>query len=203
MKSYRLHFKFLMLVLTFVTLGFCSCSKNDVDPESTFGIFTVMDDNTVEMNGAIGDETLSNFDSMIEKFPDINRIEMNDVPGSDNDEINLMVSKKVHDRNIATHLMNDGHIASGGVDFFLAGTTRTKGSNTQIGVHSWKEGSSQATDFPVGDEKHLEYIQYYVSIGFTQTEAEDFYYFTINAAEASDIHYMTDAEIDEYKILKP
>ncbi len=203
MKPYTLNFKLVSLACAFIAVCFCSCSNNDVDPGNTFGIFTVIDDNTVEMNGAIGDETLTNFDAMIDAFPEINRIEMNDVPGSDNDDINLMVSKKVYDRNIATHLLDNGHIASGGVDFFLAGTTRTKGSNTQIGVHSWKEGSNEATDFPVGDEKHLQYIAYYVSIGFSQTEAEDFYYFTINAAPASDIHYMSEAEIGQYKILKP
>jgi PKD repeat protein len=37
-------------------------------------------------------------------------------------------------------------------------------------------------------------------MGFTQQEAEDFYYYTINAAAASSIHFMTASEIDQYKI---
>lgn len=97
--------------------------------------------------------------------------------------------------------MENGLIASGGVDFFLAGIQRTKGTNTKIGVHSWSDGNKDATAFPVGHANHLPYINYYVSVGFTQQEAEDFYYFTINAAPAEGIHWVTDAEISKYKIL--
>jgi len=70
-------------------------------------------------------------------------------------------------------------------------------------VHSWSDGVNEATDFPVGDVNHLPYIDYYTSVGFSQQEAEDFYYFTINAAPAADIHWMTESEISEYGILKP
>lgn len=171
--------------------------------ETKFGIFTVMNSTTVEMDGEIGDNTLDNFNALIAAYPDIERINMNEVPGSGNDEINLQVCKKVHDRNMTIHLMDNGFIASGGVDFFLAGTTRTKGANTQIGVHSWASGTISATDFPVGHANHQPYINYYVHIGFTQQAAEDFYYFTINAADADSLHYMTEAEIAQYGILKP
>lgn len=34
-----------------------------------------------------------------------------------------------------------------------------------------------------------------------QKEAENFYYFTINAATTEDIHFMSEAEITQYKIL--
>lgn len=172
----------------------------------TFGIFTILNDNSVFMSGEIGDNTLVNFEALIGEYPNINQIIIGEVPGSFNDEINLQVSKLVYDSNIAIHLNDDGLIASGGVDFFLAGRTRTIGSNTQIGVHSWggEDGSGNtvtATDFPVGHEFHLEYINYYKSIGFTQEDAEAFYYFTINAAGADEIHWMTAEEIAQYKLL--
>lgn len=99
--------------------------------------------------------------------------------------------------------MDNGDIASGGVDFFLAGIQRIKGANSRIGVHSWTGDGEKATDFPEGHEYHLPYIDYYVSVGFTQQQAKDFYYSTINAAPASDIHWMTDEEIKRYKILTP
>ena len=112
----------------------------------------------------------------------------------------------MHQRGTNIHLLDDGLIASGGTDFFLAGARRTKGTNTRIGVHSWAgeddDGNSvTATDFPEGHEYHLPYIEYYVSVGFSQQEAEDFYYFTINAASADDIHWMTDQEIAQYGLL--
>lgn len=60
-----------------------------------------------------------------------------------------------------------------------------------------------ATDFPVGHAYHLTYINYYVSVGFTQQQAEYFYYFTINAATAENVHWMTEAEITTYNIITP
>ncbi len=99
------------------------------------------------------------------------------------------------------HLMDNGTIASGGVDLFLAGVKRTKGKNCQIGVHSWGGSGETATDFPVGHEYHLPYINYYVEIGFSQQEAEDFYYFTIYSAPEKSIHWMTDEEIEKYNLI--
>lgn len=196
-------------MFTFGMMVLASCSNNDevvTNPPTSnttqFGIFKVTNATTVEMNGEIGDNTLTDFNRLIENYPNINLINMNQVPGSSNDEVNLQVSKRVFDLNIATHLLDNGEIASGGVDFFIAGVKRTKGTNTKIGVHSWSDGSNDATAFPVAHANHLPYINYYVSVGFTQQQAENFYYFTINAAPASDIYWMTDAEITQYELLK-
>jgi hypothetical protein len=59
-----------------------------------------------------------------------------------------------------------------------------------------------ATDFPKGHKNHLPYIRYYTNVGFTQEQAETFYYFTINAASAESMHWMTKEEIKKYHILK-
>lgn len=195
-----------IIILLFFCLSIVSACNKDTFPEGTrtFGIFKVLnDDRTIEMNGEIGDNTLTEFNTLLERFPQVNKINMIEVPGSYNDEVNLQVALKVHQEQIATHLVKNGLIASGGVDFFLAGTSRTKGDNTMIGVHSWSDGENDASDYPVGHEEHLPYINYYKNVGFSQSEAEAFYYFTINAAPAEDIYYMTDAEIEQYGILKP
>lgn len=180
-----------------------STTTTQVITATTFGVFAVQNDNTtVVMDGDITSSTLADFNKMIVQYPNIKLIKMDVVPGSTDDEINLQVAKKVHDLGIATHLMADGEIASGGVDFFLAGTTRTKGDNSKIGVHSWADGSGKtATDYPKGHAYHLSYINFYTSIGMTQQQAEDFYYFTINSASADSIHWMTEAEIAKYNIL--
>ncbi len=192
------------LTVIFLLLCFFACVDiNNATPKTSFGVFKVIDDSSVEMNGEIGSSTLNDFNELIESYPNISKINIKEVPGSGDDEVNLQVSAKVHQQNIATHLMDNGLIASGGVDFFLAGTTRTKGNNTKIGVYSWSDERNEATDFPRGNSNHQPYIDYYKSIGFTQAESEAFYYFTINAASADDIHYMTEAEIGMYNILKP
>ncbi len=201
--------KFLnrIILIAFISSVFVACKSDDdtADVNRTqFGIFKVLNDNkTVEMNGDIGSNTLTNFNDMVAQFPNIDRINMISVPGSLDDDTNLQVSLRVHQLGIATHLANNGLIASGGVDFFLAGVTRTQGTNTMIGVHSWSDGVNEATDFPEGHANHLPYINYYTSVGFSQADAEAFYYFTINAAPASGIHYMTESEISQYNILTP
>ena len=53
----------------------------------------------------------------------------------------------------------------------------------------------EATDFPTNSPEYLPYIQYYESIGFTNQWSRDFYFYTINAASAANIHWMTEAEI--------
>lgn len=98
-------------------------------------------------------------------------------------------------------MLDEGFIASGGTDFFLAGAKRSKGNNTKIGVHAWAGGGKEATDFPEGDPEHQKYIDYYIAVGFSPDQAKSFYYFTIQAAPAASIHWMTDAEIQQYGIL--
>lgn len=192
-------------ILFICFLGFLlnSCHPYmDQMPIGTQSIFTILEgDSTVLMDGVINQHSLDNFNKLYRKFPSIKKIEIRECEGSMDDETNLQLSKRVNSLNIDTHLQDNGLIASGGVDFFLAGIKRTRGSNVTVGVHSWSDGNSvQATDFPVGHAHHLPYINYYVSIGFTQQLAEDFYYFTINAAVASEIHNMTESEIQTYTI---
>jgi hypothetical protein len=191
----------LILASILISLVLLSCKKED---DKQFGIFKILEDNTtVEMDGTIGSSSLSNFNKLQAAYPSINKIIIKNCDGSSDDEVNLQLSAKVHEKGIRTHLMDNGEIASGGVDFFIAGTQRTRGANTKIGVHSWAEGRATATDFPVGHAKHLPYINYYVSVGFTQQQSENFYYFTINSAPASSIHWMTEVEITRYNLITP
>ncbi|WP_196888345.1 hypothetical protein [Aureivirga sp. CE67] len=206
-------FLFSTLLVLFITV-FTACKNDDDSTNSTtktypktFGIFTVVDANTITMDGEIGHNSKKNFDKLIAEYSEINQINIVEILGSNNDEVNLQLSKTVYQNNINTHLNDNGLIASGGVDFFLSGHKRTKGTNTKIGVHSWggeddNGNEVTATDFPEGHEYHLPYIEYYKSVGFSQEEAEAFYYFTINAASFDSIHWMTDAEIEQYKLLK-
>lgn len=186
----------------FIVVGllFSACA-NSQSAEGNYGIFKVVGTHVIEMNGSIEGSVLEDFNALVAANPAINRINMIEVPGAD-DDINSQLASRVFYKAMHIHIVDDGLVASGGVDFFLAGAVRTKGSNSKIGVHSWDGPNGvQATDFPVGHEQHLPYIDYYVSTSFTQEEAENFYYFTINAAPASSIHWMAEDELKQYRIL--
>ena len=198
MKDSLIKYGTFFILLCAISLT--SCKKED---DRKFGIFTVQSDNvTIEMNGEINKNSKKSFDDLIDNYPNITTINIVNCDGSSDDEVNLALSKDVHTKGINTHLLDNASIASGGVDFFLAGVKRSRDNNTQIGVHSWSDGNNTATDYAVGHANHLPYIQYYKDIGFSQQEAEDFYYFTINAAPANSIHWMTESEITQYKMLK-
>lgn len=190
--------RFSIFVLLLTSLSMCSCQKTGF--LTRYGIFNVQNDTTITMNGTIGGRTDNHFNKLIENYPNIKWIELGNCPGSKNDEVNLIVAKQIHDLGINTRVFSDSEIASGAVDLFLAGNKRIVQEGSQIGVHSWAGLKETATDFPVGHENHLPYINYYVSVGFTQQEAEDFYYFTINAAPANSIHWMTEEEIEQYQL---
>ena len=179
-----------------------SCNKKDIAP-TDFGIFSSQDENTAIMNGVIGTNTPEHWDNYFAANPNTHTIIMKKWPGSEDDTANLKVARKVSTQNIIIHLPADAEIASGAVDFYLAGISRTREAGSKIGVHSWSDGSHDATSFPVGHANHQPYIDYYKEVGFSQANAEAFYYFTINIAAASSIHWMTDAEIEQYKLLKP
>lgn len=185
-----------------ITLLAFSCKKDSNSNKKEAGIFVLKNDTTLLMDGVINSKSLINFENLFSSNQNIKQINIVNCDGSMDDETNLKLSKKIHELKIKTHILDNGAIASGGVDFFLAGLKRTKGKNTKIGVHSWAGDNEVATDFPVGHKYHLPYIEYYKSVGFIQEDAEKFYYFTINAASAESIHWMTDEEIITYKILK-
>lgn len=195
--SSKLVLLFLISSITF----FNSCTEDNDILSTDYGIFSSQDANVAIMNGVIDSGTPQHWENFIAAFPNTNQIIMKDCPGSSDDEANLNASRKIRNSSIAIHLPADAEIASGAVDLFLAGTTRTREAGSKIGVHAWSNNRDEATDFPVGHEEHQLYIDYYKEMGFSQADAEAFYYFTINAAPAADIHWMTDAEIEEYKLL--
>ncbi|WP_106790731.1 alpha/beta hydrolase [Aquimarina sp. Aq78] len=195
-----------LIILFLISISFLACTNDDDNnvAQSDFGIFKSINETTAEMNGTITSSTPAHFNNLLAKYPKLKRINMLDCPGSSDDDANLVVSKKMHDSGIEFHLSARSVIASGAVDMYVGGIKRTREQGSRIGVHSWgaAPGEPIATSYPVGHAVHLPYINYYKSVGFTQKEAEDFYYFTIKAAPAESVHWMTEEEITQYKITK-
>lgn len=197
---------FAIILLTSFLLTSCNSdddASQDFSSTFTFDIFTVQpDEQTVIMNGEIKSRTLQDFTNLLQGHPTIQRIHIGTVPGSNDDEINFQVGVLLRQNEINTHILDNGIIASGGVDFFLAGVQRTRGENTIIGVHSWSDGNgNQATDFPIDSPEHLPNIQYYENLGYNAQWSRDFYFFTINAAPADGIHWMTEEEIAQFEVI--
>ncbi len=197
----KIRYVFGLLVLF---LSSCSSIPSDIQELEKLTIFKVsQDQKAIVLDGVINSSAYTAFKKILKEHPNINRLEIVICDGSINDKVNLKLAKFIHKNSFTIHLRNNGLVASGGTDLFLAGTQKTLGKNTKIGVHSWAADDDQvATDFPKGHKYHIPYIDYYKSVGFSQQQAEDFYYFTINAAPASDVHWMTQEEIERFNLLK-
>lgn len=154
--------------------------------------------------GLIDGNTPIKVQNLIDNHPNVTTIVMHSVPGSMNDEANLQASQLIFNKGYKMFLPQGGFVASGGTDMFLAGSIRViEVTPNAVGVHSWAEdeqGNVTATDYPVGHVKHQPYIDYYMNLGFSQSESENFYYFTINSAPFSGVHWMTQSELDQYKV---
>jgi hypothetical protein len=102
---------------------------------------------------------------------------------------------------LSLYFIDSGIIASGAVNLFLAGRNRTRGFNTNVAVKAWADSNgNEASDFPENSSFPNFYINYYPSIGIRGQLANDFHFFTINAADSNDLYFMDESEISFYEI---
>ena len=148
-------------------------------------------------SGVIDGTIVKKVKNLIANNPNLRTIVMTYMPGSDNDERNIKASRLIHNAKISTCVPENGLIASGAVDMFLAGVTRSVTDSSFVGVHSWANGNGvEGGDLPQGHRLHKLFLNYYRDIDVNT----DFYWFTLNAAPADDIHNMTAEERVQWNI---
>lgn len=201
------------ILLIALTLFASACNKDTTEPDGVtnttslpnnnpsvtgYGIFSVDGNGDLKIDGVITTNTPYHFDNILKDNPNAKLLTMFNCPGSDDDDANLLASRKIRNAGLNIHATATSELASGAVDMFFAGVKRTADKGAKFGVHSWSDGQNEATDFPKGHAQHQPYINYFKEMGLSQQQAEDFYYFTIYAAPSADIHWMTDAEVNQY-----
>ena len=180
---------FLLIILS-TMLAACGGIGEDYEAAA----YTV-EGNQAIMIGVIDGTTPEQLQQLIDDYPEVTTIVMQQVDGSADDEANVIAARLLREEGLNTHLPADGEIASGGVDFFLAGNKRTIESGAQLGVHSWAAGDgTTGADIPKDDPQHRLYLDYYAEMGIPA----EFYWYTLTAAPAEDIHWMTEDEIERY-----
>ncbi|MBO9489691.1 hypothetical protein J7384_04865 [Endozoicomonas sp. G2_1] len=161
----------------------------------------IINQNKAEMYGSIGSRIVAKVTELTDKYPAVKTIVLRNVPGSVDDDSNLRAARLVYDKGLNTELLANSDIASGGVDFFLAGKRRTIASGARLGVHSWgTDDGTIAAQLPRDHAEHKPYIEFYQHIKLA--EPTEFYFFTLNAAPAESIHIMTPAEITRWKMAR-
>ena len=166
---------------------------------ATYGSFRVVNKNRAEMIGTTDSYSMERFNRMIAQHPNIKQIDMLDVAGTVDDEVNLELARKINAMGIATHIPKNGSVRSGGVELFLAGKRRSAHPSANFAVHSWRdEDGLEPNDFPKNHPVHRSYIDYYRDIaGMSEKQAADFYWMT-NSAPHDDLIDLTTEDIQRY-----
>lgn len=166
---------------------------------ATYGSFHVITPERAEMFGTTDSYSLDRFNQMMAAYPSLSQIDMVDVSGTVDDEVNLALANKIHALNITTHIPQNGSVRSGGVELFLAGKKRTAHPTANFAVHSWRdEDGYEPHDYADDDPIHQDYIEYYQKIaGMSAQKARDFYWMTNSAPHDSLINLTVD-DIGKY-----
>jgi len=150
------------------------------------------------LNGDLGTITYRQIKNLITNHPEVRTIVFENVPGSLNDAVNMHTGRLINEAGLTTKVPYCGMIASGGVDIFCAGKNRIIEKGAKLGIHSWSAGSFDADDLPKDHPAHQYQIAYFkMCLG---EKGEDFYFHTLEAAKAGDIHWMSNDEISKWNV---
>lgn len=155
--------------------------------------------NEAFLNGTLGTVTYPQIKDLTLNHPEVKTLILGNIDGSVNDAVNMHTGRLVREANLTTKVLANSEIASGGVDLFCAGKKRIVNQGARIGVHSWGSGYYTATDIPKDHPAHQYQIEYFtMCLGAKQ--GPDFYFYTLSAAPFSDVHWMKDNEIKDWKV---
>ncbi|MDA7966484.1 alpha/beta hydrolase [Ruegeria sp.] len=158
-------------------------------------------ENSLVVTGVIDAETEYFLREAAAANPGAKQLVLHDIPGSVDDENSLVgLSRFVRDSNLTTVVPATGMVASGGTDLALMGRNRIIEPGACVGVHTWAAGGlfgfETGAELPRDDPAHQLYLQFYRDMGID----EEFYWFTLEAAGADTIYWMSEDEINRFDL---
>ena len=163
-----------------------------------FGPFTVVDAAHAALVGETDGKSPGLFKAMIQAFPGIRVLEMVDCPGTVDDGANLQLGRLIREHGLVTEVPSGGSVRSGGVELFLAGTTRRAAPDAEFGVHAWKDESGhQPGDSATDSAANQGYIDYYREMGLSPENASAFYALT-NSVPNEQMLWLHTRDIKRY-----
>ena len=160
-------------------------------------------ENTAYLNGSLGFRAYRQLKELTTNSPNVKRLVLENIEGSVDDHVNTHNGRLVRQSKLATHVPANGEIASGGVDLFASGVTRTAERGARIGVHSWCcVNGKAANQLPRTNSAHFYQINFQNEI-LGSPKGHDFYFFTINASSFEKVHNMTVKELNQWLLTTP
>lgn len=178
-----------------VCAALAGCAGNEYTQDITD---TLVDGDRLYVAGTLNGKTFNEIKRQLDRHPTLRTVVLEDIDGSIDDEANLQTALLIHDAGLDTYVPADGIIESGAVDLFCAGHNRVAERGARIGVHSWAdEDGLEGGEVPSSSDEHAIYLEYFDQVGCPT----DFYWFTLEAAPSSGMHYMTETELLEYQVV--
>lgn len=185
------YLKLFLSLLLILGLTGCLYLEEDIPPPMQFEV----QGEKLVLHGVVFTDTLDLLKEQLAQNPQVDTLVLANVPGSADDEYNLLLAKFVRESGLNTHVPAGGLIASGGTDLFLAGVQRSIDNQACIGVHSWADNYGEEGNLLPKDHKfHKPYLEYFKAIGISP----DFYWYTLDAASADDMYWMSKAEMNRF-----
>jgi len=129
--------------------------------------------------------------------PGVEHLVLRRMPGTKDTVENTRIGRLIRARGLTTHLEKNSIIASGAVDLFISGASRSMECGALIGVHSWSIGKFVSPKDLGRDDAQYRHEKFLKDMGVDPA----FYVFTREAAEPERMHYMSTEEIEKFGLL--
>jgi hypothetical protein len=183
--------------LTILLLSGCKAvpeKQLDVDDE----LMIEIEDNTAYLSGILGDSLVEQLSDLVKENPNVTDFVLVDIPGAVNQQATMEGAGLIRRLGINTHIAATGFVLSGGVDLFLGGVERTIGAGAGVGIHAWTDGTKiKAANVNVADPVHAEYVNFYLRMGIP----ERFYWFSLEAAPADRVYFLSPEEMYDFELV--
>jgi len=165
------------------------------DPDARFNL--VVKDSIAYAYGGTDANSFADVRRQLDANPQIDTIVLKHVPGTTHLGENTRIASMIRARGINTHLERNSFIASGGVDLFLAGQTRTMQCGARIGVHSWQDSAGESPRTLGHDPLEIDMERFHASLDIDP----EFYAFARDAAPHQALYYLSRKDLERFNLL--
>ena len=196
-KQFGLNTMKCFLLLATVFLAGCAAPPAMLTGAVNDELNIEVDNNTAYLSGILNSDLVSQLSDFIKQNPNVTELVLVDIPGSVDQQATMEGARLIRRLGLNTHIAQTGYVLSGGVDLFLGGVERTIGAGAGVGVHAWSDGSRmKAANVNVADSIHAVYVNFYLEMGVP----ERFYWFSLDAAPADRVYFLSPEETYDYQL---
>ena len=188
---------FYGMCFTLLVLSGCAAPKATQSPAQVEPVSIFVEDDIAYLSGLLTSHLPQQLRQALSSHPNVTDLVLVDVPGSSDQLATMEAARMIRHLGLNTHIAQTGYVLSGGVDLFLGGVERTIGAGAGVGVHSWRDTQNWGDEINLADPVHASYVNFYLEMGVP----ERFYWFTLDAAPAERIYFLSPEEIYDYRLV--